>query len=210
MQKFQAAVKTARDSFSTVIDSVVTAFNPQAGAERLAMRQIIAGSERRMSSDYDRDGIGDKASRLDGNQRWLGSRLSADSELEQDLDSIRQRSAELYRTSTAGGAVDTLVDHVVGTGFTYRPGIVAQDGITEAQATAWNQQLLTCHNRWSKRCDITGRKSLWSLTRLQQRSVAVSGESFTILWAKKRKNHHTVSSGSDRQRTSQHSIGKKR
>lgn len=189
MQRVSSWAKSARDACGSVVDNVVFAVNPQAGAERMLTRKIITASEARMSSrDDERDGgYHDKAGRVDGPQRWMGSRLSPDSELEMDLETVRMRSAELYRTTTAGGAIDTKCDHVIGKGFTYRPKIVEQPGIAANVAKGWNTQILGCHNRWARCCDITGRKSLWELCRLQQKSVDYAGESFTIMWAKRRK-----------------------
>lgn len=184
LQRVTSLARTARDYCGAALDDLVYAFNPEAGVRRKVMRSIMQASERRlaMSADDDRD----HGDRLHGPQRWNGSRLSADSELEQDLESVRTNSRELYRTTCAGGAFDTKVDHVVGKGFTYRPKIKAQPGISAEAAAGFNTQLLDVHNRWAQRCDITGKKSLWELSRLVQRSIDVDGESFTVMWAKRR------------------------
>lgn len=189
MQRLGAWVRTARDACGSAFDGLVFAVNPKAGAERIAMRKIVRASETRMSSRDDepeRGGASDKGSRLDGPQRWLGSRLSPDSELEAELETFRLRSEELYLRTTAGGAIDTKVDHTVGKGFMYRPKIVAGPGISEEAAKGFNAQLLQVMKIWSKNCDLTGRKSLWALSRIAQRSFEYSGESFTIMTARRR------------------------
>lgn len=186
MQRFSAWTRSARDVCGSALDDLVFAFHPEAGLKRKVMRQILTASERRISaSTSDRDD--DDGDRLHGSQRWGMSRLSADSELEQTFEAQRAQSAELYRDTTAGGAVDSRVDHVVGKGFTVQAKIKAQAGISEDAAKGWNDALEGVYKRWSPKCDLTGRQSLWELSRLVERSVCYAGEAFTIMWAKRRK-----------------------
>lgn len=173
-----------RESVATVVDQMVYVVAPQAALERRVLRQISRAADARMSSgDRDRDDAGD---RLHGPQRWLGSRLSADSELERDLESLRTHTKELYRDTTAGGAIDSRVDHVVGKGFTVQAKIVAGKGLSQEAADGFNDELEEVYRRWSPACDITGRDSLWQLSRLVERSIAYAGESFTVMWARNR------------------------
>lgn len=173
-----------REAIATVVDQMVYIVNPQASLERRVLRQISRAADARMSSgDRDRDDAGD---RLHGPQRWLGSRLSPDSELEQDLESLRAHTKELYRDTTAGGAIDARVDHVVGKGFTVQAKITAGKGLSQEAADGFNDELEEVYRRWSPACDITGRDSLWQLSRLVERSIAYAGEAFTVMWARNR------------------------
>ena len=182
-QRIWLAIATGRNAAGSFVDSVVGVFNPEAGLQRRALRAIASASERRISQYYDDDRGSDPQH---GPQRWMASRLSPDSELERDILEIRKRSLELYRDSTIGGAIETKLDHIVGQGFTYRPRISEQPGITATQAKGWNQQILECHNRWASRCDISGTCSLWECNRLSHRSWEYAGESLTIMYNDKR------------------------
>jgi lambda family phage portal protein len=130
---------------------------------------------------------GARNDRLQGPQRWMGSRISPDGALEADLDTLRQRSNELVKSSTIGGAIDGLVDHAIGKGFTPQAKIAEQPGISKEAADGFNTQLEAVYQRWSPQCDLTARKSLWELSRLAYRVWKSQGEAFTIMWAKRRK-----------------------
>lgn len=177
------AGRVVQNSLAALIDGAVMILDPEAGLKRKALRMIHNASVARLASG-DRDS--DNSDRLHGPQRWLGSRLSADSDLEQTLDELRTRTKELYRDTTAGGAIDARIDHVVGKGFTVQAKIKATNGVSQEAADGWSDQLEDVYKRWSPRCDITGRDSLWQLSRLVERSIAYAGESFTVMWARNR------------------------
>jgi len=178
--------KTGRNAIGRFVDELVYAIAPEMGLRRRAMRMIGEASEARLRAFSDDRSGDDNSDRLHGAQRWMGSRLSADSDLEQSIDDLRRRSLELYRSTTAGGAIDSRVDHVVGAGFSVQAKIAAGAGISEEAAQGWNDQLETVYNRWSQKCDLTGQESLWQCSRLVERCVAAYGESFTVMWIKQR------------------------
>lgn len=182
LQQVGSIGRSVRDACASLIDHAVYAVAPQAGMQRMVLRSILRDSEARMSADRDSD----SADRLHGPQRWLGSRLSPDSEMENDLETDRTNARELYRRTTAGGAIDARVDHVVGKGFTVQAKIRKGSGISQEAADGFNGQLEDVYSRWSLRCDLTGRESLWQLSRLVERHIAADGESFTIMWARRR------------------------
>lgn len=130
---------------------------------------------------------GAREDRLQSSGRWLGSRISPDSALEADLATLRGRSNELVKSSTIGGMIDCLVDHAVGKGFTPQAKISTQPGISEEAADGWNVQIEAVYRRWSTKCDLTGRLSLWQLSRLAYRQYKTQGEAFTIMSAKIRR-----------------------
>lgn len=179
----------ARETMATVVDQVVYVVSPKAALERRVLRQVNRAADARMQAarmsrgDDDERNDGD---RLHGPQRWLGSRLSPDSELERDLQTLRDHTKELYRDTTAGGAIDARVDHVVGRGFTVQAKIGQGPGISQDAADGFNDELEAVHRRWAPACDLTGKDSLWQLSRLVERSIAYAGESFTVMWAKNR------------------------
>lgn len=163
-------------SITSLIDRAVFAVAPVWGARRIATRKQFERSERYFaraleSSENDRAREG----------KWLGSRLSADAFLEEDLETTRQRSRELYRNDFVGGAIDSRVEHVVGTGFTVQARIKAKAGvITAEQAKALNEQLEEVYERVEPTACRSRKKSLWQKISLACRTVDADGECFVI------------------------------
>lgn len=163
-------------SFTSLIDRAVFAVAPVWGARRIATRKQFEQSERYFSraleaaeSDRTREG------------KWIGSRLSTDAFLEEDLETTRLRSRELYRNDFVGGAIDSRVEHVVGTGFTVQAKIKAKaDVITTEQAKVLNEQLEEVYERVEPTACRTRKKSLWQKISLACRTVDADGEAFVI------------------------------
>jgi lambda family phage portal protein len=163
-------------SIASFIDRAVFAVAPVWGAQRIATRKQFEQSERYFaraleSAENDRAREG----------KWLGSRLSADAFLEEDLETTRIRSRELYRNDFVGGAIDSRVEHVVGTGFTVQAKIKAKAGVVTAdQAKALNEQLEEVYERVEPTACRTRKKSLWQKISLACRTVDADGECFVI------------------------------
>lgn len=163
-------------SIASMLDRAVFAVAPVWGAQRLAVRKQFEASEKYFSraleaaeSDRTREG------------KWIGSRLSADAFLEEDLETTRIRSRELYRNDFVGGAIDSRVEHVVGTGFTVQAKIREKAGIvTAAQAKILNEQLEEIFERVEPTACRTRKKSLWQKISLACRTVDADGECFVI------------------------------
>lgn len=151
-------------SLSAAFDALVSAFSPERGLRRAAARAALLRVENSTHEGAERD-------RLRA-EKWIGSKLSPDSALEADLETLRHRSRELYRNDSIGGAVDNRTAHVVGTGFTVQAR-TENDKVNKAQENYFKQ--------WSKRCDKSGRKSLWQVTRLACRCFSVDGEALIVM-----------------------------
>lgn len=163
-------------SFASFIDRAVFAIAPVWGAQRIAVRRQFAESERHFSRALESS----ESNRLrDG--KWLGSRLSTDAFLEEDLETTRMNSRELYRNDFVGGAIDSRVEHVVGTGFTVQAKIKAKSGVvTQEQADSLNQQLEEVYERVEPKACRTRKKSLWQKISLACRTVDADGECFVV------------------------------
>lgn len=163
-------------SLASFIDRAVFAVAPVWGARRIATRKQFEQSERYFaraleSAENDRTREG----------KWLGSRLSADAFLEEDLETTRLRSRELYRNDFVGGAIDSRVEHVVGTGFTVQAKIKAKSGVVTAeQAKALNEQLEEVYEQVEPTACRSRKKSLWQKISLACRTVDADGEAFVI------------------------------
>ena len=113
--------------------------------------------------------------------KWLGSRISPDSALESDLEELRSRSHELYRNDSIGGMVDTMVDHIIGQGFTCNSKIRAVDGISEEAAAGFNAQIESLVEQWSGSVCISRIDSWWEIDRLLCRHLLIDGEAFLVM-----------------------------
>lgn len=150
-----------------VVDSVVGIFSPAYALQRKAARAYLSTFEGAVV-DHTRG------------RSWMGSRLSTDSALEEDLPTLRHRSRAMYRDDSWGGTVDTLVDHIVGTGFTPQCRIPEKIVGTEA-ARVFREELEGVYEQWSPAADVTGRISLWQQTRLMVRHLQFDGEAIAVV-----------------------------
>jgi len=161
------------------LDKAVSYVAPSWGVRRMAARTQMATAERRA----------ERFARIEaaehGNSRghkWLISRLSPDSQLELDMQTARDRSRDLYQNDALGGAVDSKVNHIIGTGHTPQARVSQLEGVlSEDQADAINEQLERVYRLWSSRADVSGKRSLWMLARLAARHNEFDGESFTVM-----------------------------
>lgn len=161
---------------SEFIDRAVFAVAPVWGARRIAVRRQFELSQNHFSRSLE--------SSEDNRHRegkWLGSRLSADAFLEEDLETARQRSRELYRNDFIGGAVDARVEHTVGTGFTVQAKIKAKPGVTTPeQANTLNLQLEELYDQIKETLCRTRKKGLWQKLCLAARCIDTDGEAFVV------------------------------
>lgn len=157
----------------SLLDKAILAIAPSWGARRIATRRSFQQSEQRFARIEAAETRGHK---------WMTSRLSPDSQFEQDLQTTRDRSRDIYQNDAMGGAIDSKVNHVIGTGHTAQARIVAEEGIvTDAEAELYNQQIESVYKRWEPRADRSGTRSLWMLSRIASRHNEFDGESLTII-----------------------------
>lgn len=165
---------------ANILDRVILAVSPARGAERIATRQMFDASIKRADQITARGLESAERNRL-RSSRWLGSRLSTDAMLAEDLEDTRHRSRELYRNDFIGGAIDSRVEHVVGTGFSVLPKVRAKSGvITETQAKKINEQLEEVFEQVEPIACSGRKRSLWAKVSLIQRSIDADGEAFAV------------------------------
>lgn len=162
------------------IDEAIYAIAPAYGAQRKATREIYEAKAEHMRRIRNRAYESAEQGRLrDG--RWLTSNLSADADLKKDLVSTRKRSRDLYRNDHIGGAIESRVEHVVGTGFTVQSRVKELPGvITADQARLVNTQLELLYEQVEPTACRTRRKSLWEKVALAARLLDVDGEAFVV------------------------------
>lgn len=164
-----------------LLDRAIYEVAPRLGSRRLAARarwqfaqKVNDRLEQRFShweaADNDRTRAG----------RFMSSRLSPDSALEQEQDTIRDRARELYRSDPiAASFIDGRVNNIIGRGIRAQARIKADEAeqISEEQARKLNRALNNDFRRWAKRAGKFG-ESLYSLQRLAQRTWDLDGEVF--------------------------------
>lgn len=126
---------------------------------------------------------GDTTDRFRG-AKWLSSRLSPDSEAEQELEDVRKHARDLYLNDPiAAGYVRGRVSNIVGTGLTPQARIRASedDGISEEDSKRLNDQVERLWERWAPKASKCGRRPFWSIQRLAQRCLDREGEALIVL-----------------------------
>lgn len=157
------------------IDRVVRAVAPIHGAKRFRARLFEAAATAYVG-----------ASRSDrALSQWNPQVGDADSDAIYDLDVLRARSRDLLRNAPlAGGAVNTVVTNVVGTGLVLEPQIDAKTlGMSEDEADAWEAQT---EREWclfadSPEIDAARTLNFVGIQELALRSVLGSGDVLVVL-----------------------------
>ncbi|MBP7467047.1 MAG: phage portal protein [Thauera sp.] len=109
---------------------------------------------------------------------------SADDDTLADLPTLRARVRDLDRNApVAGGAINTTVTNVVGTGLSVQPQIDHQAlGLSEEQAADWQDTTLREFLLWSEStdCDATRALNFYGLQSLAFRTALTSGDCFAV------------------------------
>lgn len=123
---------------------------------------------------------------------WLPGKGSADSDLLPELDTIVARSRDLSRNhGIAAGAMQTLSDNIVGTGFrlSAKPDYRLL-GKTKEWEEEWQAHVESLWRSWSEtfECDAAKSLTFQGLTTQVFKSCLINGEALAIpLWLKDRK-----------------------
>lgn len=114
------------------------------------------------------------------NLNWLPGGGSPDEDLLSDLPRLRERARDLYRNNPLGAsAIDTMVDNVVGSGFTPQARLDGEAlGWDEQRTEAMQQKLELGFRRWSRWADVGGRLHFDDMTRLICRQWLDNGDIF--------------------------------
>ena len=127
---------------------------------------------------------------------WQPTLRSADAELDDALTTLVSRSRDLVRNNgVASGAVQTLVDNVVGTGLRLSalPDYKGL-GFDKAWADDWSRQVEALWRSWaeSKTCDAANGLTFAGLTAQVFRACIVNGEALALpLWLSERSQFAT-------------------
>lgn len=161
---------------STMLERAIRAVAPQWALRRQAAREKIAllgawkGASRTRAALAGWNPTGN---------------ASADDANRYELATLRDRSRDLMRSSPiAGGAIETVVTNVVGTGLSVTPTPdQAALGLSDEEAKAWTAATLREFCLWadSTYCDITRTQSFYGLQALAFRGALEGGDIFSVL-----------------------------
>lgn len=116
---------------------------------------------------------------------WRPRAGDANADTIRDIPTLRARSRDLERNSPlAGGAINTTVTNVVGTGLTLQaiPDREAL-GLSDEEAEAWGDNTEREFRLFaeSKNCDVTRHQNFYGLCSLAFRSPLASGDTLVVL-----------------------------
>lgn len=161
------------------IDRAIATFAPQWALKRHQARTVMA-----MTGGY--TGAGYKENLA----YWQPGVGDADGDTVRDLRELRARSRDLVRNSPiAGGAIETQVSHVIGTGLSLQSRIdTATLGMDDDAASEWQANAQRLFALWASNtyADALGELNFYELQDLAFRSRLESGDAFVVLAGVKR------------------------
>lgn len=159
-----------------IVDKAISYISPQLGFKRMQARAAMAVVG---GNSYSSAGYSDRM------VTWQPGIGDADANSLIDLRELRARSRDLVRNSPiAGGAIETLVSNVVGTGLRLIPRIDYEFlGLDEEQAEEWHRNVEREFMMWagSELADSFGQLTFPEMQALAFRSMLESGDSFVVL-----------------------------
>lgn len=159
------------------IDRLVTAVSPERGLRRRLARTALEAT----ASGYSHGGASRTKTSLKG---WKSDSRSPQSDIDKNLDTLRQRSRDLYYNApVATSAINRNVVHVIGQGLAVAPKPAWRElGITRERADAVARDVKFHFDMWarSKGCDWTGQNDFYELQQIGLYTELMGGEFFAI------------------------------
>ena len=114
---------------------------------------------------------------------WTPQHLSAKSDIDNNLRTLRNRAHDLAINSAIGSAaINTMVTGVIGAGLKLFPRINAADlGLTAQEARAWRRKVKLEFELWAQGCDFLRRNNFYELQSIAFQASLTDGDSFCIL-----------------------------
>jgi lambda family phage portal protein len=160
---------------ANIIDRAIEYVAPLHAAKRFRARAMMA-----LTGSY----IGASKNRRP-TKEWKTSSGDADSDIINDLPTLRERSRDLARNAPlAVGAISTCLTNVVGTGLKLQSRIDRDVlKLTDEQAEAWEAQAEREFRLWaeSRECDRSRQMNFHTVQEVAFRQTLENGEIFTLL-----------------------------
>lgn len=160
------------------LDRAVAAVSPVRGLKRAVARRALEVT----NSGYGNYGANTTKKSLIG---WLFRGGSAKEDIEDNIDTLRQRSRDSYMgIPTASAALKTLCTNVVAGGLIPSPQIDGEAlGLTREQAEELQGKILREFALWADtpECDADGLGNFYKLQQLAYMGFLMNGDSFALL-----------------------------
>ena len=158
----------------SLIERGIAAISPKWAYERHKTRVAMA-----VTGGYSGAGYSERM------RNWTPGGGDADTDIVRDLRELRARSRDLVRNSpVAGGAIETQVTNIVGTGLSVQPRINAKLlGMSTEQAKAWQDVVMSEFSLWAESvfCDYYQQQTFYEMQDLALRAALESGDSFGLM-----------------------------
>ena len=165
------------------LDRAVAAVSPVRGLKRAAARRALEVT----NSGYGNHGANVTKKSLIG---WLFRGGSAKEDIEDNIDTLRQRSRDAYMgIPTASAALKTFCTNVVAGGLIPSPQIDGEVlGLTREQAEELQRKIMREFALWADttECDADGLGNFYKLQQLAYMGFLMNGDSFALLPFKER------------------------
>lgn len=177
MMRDLSTAKTMRglNGYATVLDKIITVINPIWGLKRQCARMHLSKAGGYSGASTSKRSL----------KEWAASYNDADGDILPDLGRLRTRSRDLARNNPiAGGAINTKVSNVVGSGLIFRADIDNQFlNLSPEEEIAWEENVEREFKLWaeSQYCDVTGLQTFYGLQALAFRSLLENGDVFALL-----------------------------
>ncbi len=156
------------------LERAVAAVSPKWGFRRLREKTALALAEGYHGASLSRAAM----------RGWRPANGEADDVSLADLPALRTNARDLVRNAPlAGGAINTMVTNVVGTGLSMQPAIDAKIlGLSADDAAAWQETTRREFRLWceSTDCDASRVQDFYGLQSLAFRSALESGDVFAL------------------------------
>lgn len=156
------------------IERAVASVAPKWGFRRLRDKTALALAEGYHGASLSRAAM----------RGWKPAKGDSDDVSLSDLPALRTNARDLVRNAPlAGGAINTMVTNVVGTGLSLQPSIDAAFlGLSEEDAAAWQDTAKREFRLWceSPDCDASRVQDFYGLQSLAFRSALESGDVFAL------------------------------
>jgi lambda family phage portal protein len=162
-----------------IVDRAVAAVSPERGLKRQVARRKMEV----MNSGYANHGASRTKKSLLG---WLFRGGSPDEDIIDNLETLRQRSRDLYMggATLATGALKTARTNIVGTGLRLKPALDTDFlGLSEDEAQDIKRTIAREFSMWadSLHCDANRINNFYELQQLACLSYLMSGDVFGLL-----------------------------
>ena len=159
----------------SVVDKVISYFDPARGARRLKAKAIMALAGGYAAASRSKRSL----------SQWSTGSRDADSDILFDLPLLRDRSRDMLRNSPlASGAVNTVVTNVIGQGLKLQCRIDRKVlGMTDEEAEAWEWSTELEWQMWSgsQECDVARTLTFADIQSLVFRQVLENGDVFVLM-----------------------------